>query len=217
MMNSIMTYFDEIKIGVEVILILVIIAGFIHSRMLVKRISVLKGLFQEFRKMENELDAAVQKALDSFESIQHKMIAGEKRMNFLIESAKNVEEDIELQKNEVADTEASLSKVLKQASNQERSIKEQIRYGKGFLKRMDERTKDENLPSQKEDLNRDNLENPPLEGPPQNDTKEREEVKEEKPQETLEASFEQVEKNKADEKNSPTQNPLMQNRPYARR
>ena len=224
MFDIITTYFDDIKIGVEVILALVIIVGFIQTRMLVSRMGVLKKLFNDFKAMEGELDLAVQKALNSFESIQQKMITGEKRMNTLVETAKNIHDDIDAQKTDIENVEASLSEVLKQASVMEKALIEQFRNAKDILKKL-EATNQHNqqtasylevsnseLPSAPREILEESK-NAPL-------SKERFAEGEESDEEG-EASLDQTsaptQKVQRPFPVRGTQNPLMQNRPYARR
>lgn len=224
MFDIITTYFDDIKIGVEVILALVIIVGFIQTRMLVSRMGVLKKLFNDFKAMEGELDLAVQKALNSFESIQQKMITGEKRMNTLVETAKNIHDDIDAQKTDIENVEASLSEVLKQASVMEKALIEQFRNAKDILKKLDatnqhnEQTasylevSNSDLPSASREILEESK-NAPL-------SKERFAEGEESDEEG-EASLDQTsaptQKVQRPFPVRGTQNPLMQNRPYARR
>lgn len=224
MFDIITTYFDDIKIGVEVILALVIIVGFIQTRMLVSRMGVLKKLFNDFKAMEGELDLAVQKALNSFESIQQKMITGEKRMNTLVETAKNIHDDIDAQKTDIENVEASLSEVLKQASVMEKALIVQFRNAKDILKKL-EATNQHNqqtasylevsnseLPSASREILEESK-NAPL-------SKERFAEGEESDEEG-EASLDQTsvptQKVQRPFPVRGTQNPLMQNRPYARR
>lgn len=224
MFDIITTYFDDIKIGVEVILALVIIVGFIQTRMLVSRMGVLKKLFNDFKAMEGELDLAVQKALNSFESIQQKMITGEKRMNTLVETAKNIHDDIDAQKTDIENVEASLSEILKQASVMEKALIEQFRNAKDILKKLDatnqhnEQTasylevSNSDLPSASREILEESK-NAPL-------SKERFAEGEESDEEG-EASLDQTsaptQKVQRPFPVRGTQNPLMQNRPYARR
>lgn len=224
MFDIITTYFDDIKIGVEVILALVIIVGFIQTRMLVSRMGVLKKLFNDFKAMEGELDLAVQKALNSFESIQQKMITGEKRMNTLVETAKNIHDDIDAQKTDIENVEASLSEILKQASVMEKALIEQFRNAKDILKKLDATNQhnkqtasylevsNSELPSASREILEESK-NAPL-------SKERFAEGEESDEEG-EASLDQTSA-PTQEVQRPfpvrgTQNPLMQNRPYARR
>lgn len=224
MFDIITTYFDDIKIGVEVILALVIIVGFIQTRMLVSRMGVLKKLFNDFKAMEGELDLAVQKALNSFESIQQKMITGEKRMNTLVETAKNIHDDIDAQKTDIENVEASLSEILKQASVMEKALIEQFRNAKDILKKLDATNQhnkqtasylevsNSELPSASREILEESK-NAPL-------SKERFAEGEESDEEG-EASLDQTSV-PTQEVQRPfpvrgTQNPLMQNRPYARR
>lgn len=224
MFDIITTYFDDIKIGVEVILALVIIVGFIQTRMLVSRMGVLKKLFNDFKAMEGELDLAVQKALNSFESIQQKMITGEKRMNTLVETAKNIHDDIDAQKTDIENVEASLSEILKQASVMEKALIEQFRNAKDILKKLDatnqhnEQTasylevSNSDLPSASREILEESK-NAPL-------SKERFAEGEESDEEggaSLDQTSAPTQKVQRPFPVRGTQNPLMQNRPYARR
>lgn len=233
MIDILTTYFDDIKVGVEVVLVLVIIVGFIHTRMLVKRMGVLKKLFNDFKAMEGELDLAVQKALNAFETIQQKMITGEKRMNTLVETAKNIQDDIEAQKADIENVEASLSEVLKQANVMEKALIEQFRNAKEVLKTLEttQQSKAAEAQAPSDSSVEQKAQRPQAGGgPAQNegagDSQESNVGKEPSaPGAATNAEGEQGAENTVEplqnvRKPFPvkgTQNPLMQNRPYARR
>lgn len=224
MFDIITTYFDDIKIGVEVILALVIIVGFIQTRMLVSRMGVLKKLFNDFKAMEGELDLAVQKALNSFESIQQKMITGEKRMNTLVETAKNIHDDIDAQKTDIENVEASLSEVLKQASVMEKALIEQFRNAKDILKKLEATNQHNQQTASYLEVSNSELPSAPREilEESKNASLSKERFAEgEESDEEGEASLDQTsaptQKVQRPFPVRGTQNPLMQNRPYARR
>lgn len=79
---------------IEILLMIVLIAGIISSRLIVRRLGVIRESYTALNEMVATLDSSTEQVNSMFERVRHEVSQGDRRLSVLLDRARNVEEDL---------------------------------------------------------------------------------------------------------------------------
>lgn len=112
---------------IEVILTLVIVVGIISSRRIVKRLGVIRETYTALNEMVANLDSSTDHVGRLFDAMKLEANKGGKRLNTLIEHARNAGEDLTDLQKMVSEVSAQLEQDVAKADQREAALEEAIR------------------------------------------------------------------------------------------
>ncbi|MBA5725910.1 hypothetical protein [Bombella favorum] len=123
---------------IEILLMVVLIAGIISSRLIVRRLGVIRDSYTALNEMVATLDASTEQMNHMFERVRHEVTQGDRRLSVLLERARNVEEDLIDQQKMTKETAESLSGVLAHSEKQESDLNGAVEAAKAMLHQLEE-------------------------------------------------------------------------------
>lgn len=123
---------------IEVILILVIVAGIISSRLIVKRLGVIRETYAALNDMVANLDTSTDHVGRVFDAMKHEANKGGKRLNTLVEHARNAGEDLTDLQKMAREVMAELEQDVAKAEAKEAALVAAIRQAEKALQLVEE-------------------------------------------------------------------------------
>ncbi|GBQ05898.1 hypothetical protein [Saccharibacter floricola] len=111
---------------IEVILTLVIVAGIISSRRIVKRLGVIRETYAALNEMVANLDTSTEHVGRLFDAMKMEANKGGKRLNTLVEHARNAGEDLTDLQKMVSEVSAQLEQDVTKADKRQAALEEAI-------------------------------------------------------------------------------------------
>ncbi|QHI96512.1 hypothetical protein GT348_09140 (plasmid) [Aristophania vespae] len=124
----------NLQIIIELALILVIIAGIISSRSIVKRLSVIKETYNALNQMVANLDSSTEHAGRLFEAMQQESAKGGKKLSALVEYARNATEDLQDLQKMASEVSAELERDVAEADKHKAALLETIKQAQHTLR-----------------------------------------------------------------------------------
>lgn len=132
---------------IEIILMIVLIAGIISSRLIVRRLNVIRESYKALNEMVATLDASTEQMNHMFERVRHEVTQGDKRLSVLLERARNAEEDLMDQQKMTRETADSLASLLERSEKRESGLDNMMESARELMRQLEEQ-----LEKQKEAL-----------------------------------------------------------------
>ncbi|MCX5618060.1 hypothetical protein NQF86_05215 [Bombella sp. TMW 2.2543] len=123
---------------IEILLMIVLIAGIISSRLIVRRLGVIRESYTALNEMVATLDSSTEQVNSMFERVRHEVSQGDRRLSVLLDRARNVEEDLLDQKKMTQETADSLSALLERAEKQEAGMGTAMEAAQALLRQFEE-------------------------------------------------------------------------------
>lgn len=130
---------ENSQIIIEVVLILVIVAGIISSRLIVKRLGVIRETYAALNEMVTNLDTSTDHVGRVFDAMKHEANKGGKRLNALVEHARNAGDDLTDMQKMAREVTAALEKDVLKAEAKKDSLAEVIRESQKMLEALESR------------------------------------------------------------------------------
>lgn len=123
---------------IEILLMVVLIAGIVSSRLIVWRLGVIRDSYTALNEMVATLDASTEQMNHMFERVRHEVTQGDRRLSVLLERARNAEEDLMDQQKMTQETADSLSGVLERSEKQEAGLNQAVESAQAMLQQLEE-------------------------------------------------------------------------------
>lgn len=123
---------------IEIILMVVLIAGIISSRLIVRRLNVIRESYKALNEMVATLDASTEQMNHMFERVRHEVTQGDRRLSVLLERARNAEEDLTDQQKMTRETADSLAGLLERSERQEAGLGSTMESAKELMRQLEE-------------------------------------------------------------------------------
>ncbi len=122
---------------IEILLMVVLIAGIVSSRLIVWRLGVIRDSYTALNEMVATLDASTEQMNHMFERVRHEVTQGDRRLSVLLERARNAEEDLMDQQKMTQETADSLSGVLERSEKQEAGLNQAVESARAMLQQLE--------------------------------------------------------------------------------
>lgn len=122
---------------IEILLMVVLIAGIVSSRLIVRRLGVIRDSYTALNEMVATLDASTEQMNHMFERVRHEVTQGDRRLSVLLERARNAEEDLMDQQKMTQETADSLSGVLERSEKQEAGLNQAVGAAQAMLQQLE--------------------------------------------------------------------------------
>lgn len=130
-------FLENSQLVIEVLLMIVLIAGIISSRLIVRRLGVIRESYTALNEMVSTLDSSTEQVTHMFERVRHEVNQGDKRLSILLERVRNAEEDLMDHHKMAQESTDSLTALLEKLESQETGLKEQIVAARDILEKLE--------------------------------------------------------------------------------
>lgn len=130
-------FLENSQLVIEVILMIVLIAGIISSRLIVRRLGVIRESYTALNEMVSTLDSSTEHVTHMFERVRHEVNQGDKRLSVLLERVRNAEEDLMDHHKMAQESTDSMAALLKTVEGRETELKEQLLTARDLLERLE--------------------------------------------------------------------------------
>lgn len=130
-------FLENSQLVIEVLLMIVLIAGIISSRLIVRRLGVIRESYTALNEMVSTLDSSTEQVTHMFERVRHEVNQGDKRLSVLLERVRNAEEDLMDHHKMAQESTDSMAVLLQKVEGQETELKEHLNAARALLERLE--------------------------------------------------------------------------------
>ena len=124
---------------IQIVLIIVIITGIISSRLIVKRLKVIRESYASLNEMVGALDSSIEQADKIFDTLRREVSKGDKRLSALLDDARNMEEDLSDQYKMAQEASASWEGVFQKEQEREKSLSRAANAAQDIIEALQKR------------------------------------------------------------------------------